>query len=107
METNLTKELAIALGKKALKDIGHWENFRVENGRVFEKDPPYVYTHWLVSFNFDGNDWSDIAPRIIINDEEGIVTFVSWSRASFLLQYDKEKDKYYHPTLSREQPKLK
>jgi hypothetical protein len=104
---NFTKEQAIKLAKKALKDIGHWEDFKIENANFWDKDPPYDYNHWLVSFNFEGNDWSDIAPMLVINDEKGIVTFVSWKKSEFLLSYDKEKDKYFHPTLSREQPKLK
>lgn len=104
---NYTKEQAINLAKKALKDIGHWENFKIEKANFWEKDPPYDYKHWLVSFNFEGDDWSDVAPMLIVNDEKGIVTFVSWKKSEFLLSYDKGKDKYFHPKLSREQPKLK
>ena len=108
MNTNLTEDQAIALAKKALKDIGHWENFKIEKGRVFENDPPYDYKHWLISFNFTENDWNDgeVTPMVIVNDEDKIVTFVSWQRSEFLLSYDKQKDHYYHSTLSRKQPKL-
>lgn len=109
METNLTKEQAIALAKKALKDIGHWENFKIENGRVFEKDPPYDYKHWLIWFNFTEEDWNngEITPTLTINDGTKEVINVSWKKSVFVLSYDKESDKYHHPTLSREQPKLK
>lgn len=104
-EAYLTKEEAIALAKKALKDIGHWEDFKIENGRFFNQDPPYDYNHWLISFNFTERDWfkGEITPTIIINDEEQLVTFVSWYKSSFLLDYNKINDKYSHPTLSREQ----
>lgn len=108
MNSNLTKEQAIDLAKKALKDIGHWENFKLEKAILWEEDPPYDYKHWLVSFNFTEDDWNngEVPPRLIVNDEKKIVTFVSWKKSSFLLSYDKEKNKYSHPTLSREQPKL-
>lgn len=104
MEPTLTKEEAITLSKKALKDIGHWEKFNIENGRFFEKDTPYDYNHWIISFKFQEQDPFNgkEVPTLIVNDEEKTVTFVSWSRTDFLLSYNAEKDKYYHPTLSRE-----
>ena len=99
----MTEVDAISLAKKALKDIGHWEDFKIEKARIFEKDPPYDYRNWLVSFHFTEQDWfnGEIAPMVIVNDEEEIVTFVSWKMSKFLLRYDKEKDKYWHKTLSR------
>lgn len=105
---NLTKEQSLFLAKKALKDIGHWENFKIEKANLWEKDPPYDYRHWLVSFGFTENDSNDgeVTPMIIVNDEEQIVTFVSWKKSEFLLSYDKKSDKYFHPRLSREQPKI-
>jgi hypothetical protein len=108
METNLTVEKAINLAKKALKDIGHWENFKIEAARVFEKDPPYDFRNWLISFNFTKDDWNngEVTPMLIINDELEVVVNVSWKKSVFPLSYNKEKDKYFHPTLSREQPKL-
>jgi len=101
----MTKEEAIALAKKALKDIGHWESFKIENGRFGEPTPPYDYNFWLISFNFTEDDYNQglITPMIIVNDEEQLVTFVSWKKSSFLLDYNEEEDKYTHPTLSREQ----
>jgi|GEM_PF-6209724 len=108
MDSNLTKQQAIDLAKKALKDIGHWENFKIEEGRVFEKDPPYDFRHWLINFNFTKNDWNngEVTPILIVNDELQQVVNVSWKKSVFPLSYDKEKNKYSHPTLSREQPKL-
>ena len=108
MESNLTKQQALNLAKKALKDIGHWENFKLEKANLWENDPPYDYKHWLISFNFTENDWNngEVTPMVIVNDEDKVVTFVSWKKSEFLLSYNKEKDKYFHPTLSREQPKL-
>lgn len=102
-EAKMQKTEAIALAKKALQDIGHWENFKIERARFFYRDPPYDYKHWLVSFNFTEKDWyqGEVTPIVIVNDEEGIVTFVSWKKSEFLLQYNKGKDKYFHPTLSR------
>lgn len=98
----LTKQQAIDLAKKALQDIGHWE-FKLEKAHLWEEDPPYDYSHWLVSFNFKENDWNngEVTPMIIVNDEEKVVTFVSRKKSACLLTYDKEKEKYYHPTLSR------
>ncbi|XRE43155.1 hypothetical protein ACIVBQ_001359 [Tenacibaculum discolor] len=103
MESNLTKEQAIKLAKRALKDIGHWENFKIEDGSYWVKDPPYDYNFWQINFKFHENDPFNgkEVPTLIVNDEEGVVTFVSWSRTDFLLSYDTENDKYYHPTLSR------
>jgi hypothetical protein len=109
MDTNLTKEQAIALAKKALKDIGHWENFKIEGTRILKKSPPYDFNYWLVWFNFTEKDYDNgvITPTLTINDEAKKVISVSWKKSVFVLLYDKEKDKYNHPTLSREQPKLK
>lgn len=99
----MSKEEAIGLAKKALKDIGHWEDFRVENGRFLLADNFYDYNWWLVSFNFTENDWNngEVPPIVIVNDKDKLVTFVSWKTSSFLLSYDKTKDKYFHSTLSR------
>jgi hypothetical protein len=107
MENNTPKmnaKEAIALAKKALKDIGHWDNFDVERGRFFSNDRTYDYNHWLISFSYTEDNplnEDDALPMLIVNDEEKIVTFVSWKTSEFMLSYDKEKDKYYHPTLSR------
>lgn len=99
----MKKEDAINLAQKALKDIGHWESFKIEKAFHYKRDSLYDYNHWVVSFNFTKDDWyqGEVTPVIIVNDEEDIVTFISWKKSSFLLQYDKEKDKYFHPTLSR------
>lgn len=108
MERNLSKEQAISLAKKALKDIGHWENFKIENANYIERRTPNGYYFWLVSFNFTENDWNDgkVTPIITVNDEEQLVTFISWKKGHFLLTYDADNDKYFHPTLSREQPEI-
>jgi hypothetical protein len=94
---------AINLAKKALQDIGHWEGFNLEKANYIERLSPYGYKRWIVSFNFTEDDWSrgEITPLVIVNDEEEIVTFVSWKKSEFLLQYNKVKDKYFHPNLSR------
>ncbi|PKH50003.1 hypothetical protein CXF68_04475 [Tenacibaculum sp. Bg11-29] len=102
-EVYLTEEEAVALARKALKDIGHWEEFKIEKGRVFEKTPPYDYNHWLVSFNFTKDDWrnGEVTPMVVVNDEDQLVTFVSWKKSNFLLSYNESKDEYYHSELSR------
>ena len=109
MESNLTKEQAIALGKKALTDIGHWESFKIENARFFnDNDPVHNYDHWMVWFNFSENDWNngEVTPLLIINDELKEVVSVAWKKSVFPLSYDTVKNMYHHPTLSREQPKF-
>ncbi len=109
MNTKIDKDKAIKLAEKALKDIGHWGKFQLKTANFIERKSMYGYNYWQVNFNFTENDWNngEITPTVIVNDEEQIVAFVSWKKSEFLLSYDKEKDKYFHPTLSREQPKLK
>jgi hypothetical protein len=108
MESNLIKEEAIELAKKALLDIGHWEKFKIKDARYSEKGMlSKDHGSWLISFKFHENDPHNgkEVPLITINDDERVVSFVSWGPSShFLLSYDKQNDKYYHPKLSREQP---
>jgi hypothetical protein len=109
MESLLSKHQAIELGKKALKDIGHWEDFKIENARFLnDNDPFHNFDHWMVWFNFTDNDWNngEVTPMLIINDEIAEVVNASWKKSVFPLFYDKENDKYYHRTLSREQRKF-
>jgi hypothetical protein len=107
MEANLTKEQAISLGKKTLLDLGHWEKFDTQKATFISKeiDNYYDANHWIVSFNFKNGD--DAFPMITIMDETSIVHSISWKTSHFILSYDREKNKYFHPRLSREQPKLK
>lgn len=105
MNPNLKLEEAIELAKKALKDIGHWEPFKLERARFLKKNEYETYDSWLVSFNFTEKDWhnGEITPVLTINDEELKVIFVSWKKSEFLLSYNEKEDKYFHPKLSREQ----
>ncbi len=108
MEPKLIEAQAIALAKKALMDIGHWEDFKIVKA-VFSKILTlYDYGHWYVSFYFTEKDWhkGEVTPYLIVNDDEQIVTVVSWKKSWFSLSYDAAADKYYHPTLSREQKKF-
>jgi len=88
MESFLTKHEAIELGKKALKDIGHWEDFKIENARFFNAF--YKFDHWMVWFNFTDDDWNkgEVTPLLIINDEIAEVVNVSWKKSVFPLFYD-------------------
>ena len=103
MEPKINKKNAIKLAKKSLEDIGHWEDFKLITANFIERKSLYGFNYWQISFNFSENDWNEgeITPIIIINDDDQIVTFVSWKKSEFLLLYDKQNDKYYHPTLSR------
>lgn len=108
METKMNKNIAINLAEKALKDIGHWENFQLKTANFIERKSMYGYNFWQVNFNFTENDWNngEVTPTVIVNDEKQVVTFVSWKKSEFLLSYNEEENKYFHTTLSREQPKL-
>jgi len=109
MQSYLTENQAIALAKKALMDIGHWEDFKMGKAHFFnDNDPLFDFDHWIVSFNFLRNNWinGEITPVLIIRDDAGQVINVSWKKSVFVLSYDKEADKYHHPTLSREQRKF-
>jgi len=104
MGSKLLKTEAIELAKKALVDIGHWEDFKIENARFFnDNDPLYNFDHWIVSFNFTEDDWNkgEVTPVLIVNDITAQVVNVSWKKSVFPLRYDKENDKYHHPQLSR------
>ena len=101
---NMKKEDVLFLAKKALVDIGHWEDFKIKNGRFFsDNDPLYNFNHWIVWFNFTKDDWNngEVTPTLIIDDVEKLVVNVSWKKSVFPLTYDKQKDKYYHHALSR------
>lgn len=106
MESKLTKEESIALGKKALIDLGHWEKFDTQNAVFISTaiDNYYDGNYWLVSFKFENGD--DAFPRITILDETSLIYSISWKTSHFILSYNKELDKYYHPKLSRDQPEI-
>ena len=98
METaNISKREAIEIATKVLKDIGEWEDFVIEKGVYIVEDKIYGYNHWLVSFNFSEHDFHDgiIVPMLIIDDNTGIATHVSWGRVEFPLLYENTEGKYY------------
>ncbi|MGB3591536.1 MAG: hypothetical protein WBA16_07605 [Nonlabens sp.] len=104
----MRKEQAITEAKKALKDIGHWEKFTNISAHYKENSSLFDYPHWFVRFQHTDDDYKKgvVSPLMIVNDLDVLVTFCSWERSEFFLSYDETKMKYYHPTLSREQPDL-
>ncbi len=104
----MTEENVIEEARKALKDIGHWENFQYERAKLFDKGYYENDPHWMVYFEHTEDDYKKgiVSPYIKIDDLSGRVKQISWSRSHFFLNYDENKEKYHHPRLSREQPKL-
>ena len=104
----MEREQAITEAKKALKDIGHWENFTNIDALYKEESSLFDSPHWFVRFQLTVDDYKKgiVSPLVIVNEVEERVTFCSWERSEFFLSYDELATKYYHPRLSREQPKL-
>lgn len=104
----MNREDVINEAIKALKDIGHWENFIFIKAHRKAKSSLFEYNHWYVRFQHTVDDYKKgiVSPLIVVNEEEELVTFVNWERSEFLLSYCESENKYSHPRLNREQPDL-
>ncbi|NMH28441.1 hypothetical protein [Flavobacterium silvaticum] len=93
---NLTEEQTFQLAKKALEDIGQWENFVNQKSTFVSKeiDENYNSDYWLVHFVF--SDADDVSPIVTIIDDTKLVHSISWKTSNFDLTYDAANDKYFH-----------
>lgn len=72
----LTKNEAIDLAKKALNDIGLWENFKTEIANYFENGEIISLYNgnggWVVTFMFEEDNWHKgvVNPTLLLDDVE-------------------------------------
>ena len=99
---SITKEDAIKLAEKILKDIGFWGDDLInphvilidgEKLKFRSKSDPY----WSASFNYGGEDFGEGGASVFIRIDvkTGIPENSIFTRSgSIRIQYDQQKDKY-------------
>lgn len=101
---NHTKEYAIALGEKVLRDIGYWGGDVETPSARFDAGEFIVIGEntWLVSFPYGAEDYgkdvdgrSNASRHITIFDSDGIAKNISYRNGYVELGYNEEEDKYF------------
>ena len=99
---SITKENAIKLAEKILKDIDFWGSDLInprarlisgDNLKFGDKKGPY----WLSSFNYGAEDFGENGANVFIEIDEKTGTpemSVGTRSGSIRIKYDKQNDKY-------------
>lgn len=96
---SLTKEKAIALGIKIMKDISFlFDESDLINANYIDKSdtPVFPDDSWLISFQYGKEDYGkNVGAHLTIDNKSKIGTEISFRNGFISLGYDEEKGKYF------------